>query len=143
MKTRFSRVPKSFVDMSAVHASTGSARTGVLAALRTVHPELVEGWSVSLLSPFQIGCLYRAAVLIMDRTELVEPTQSGNVGRDKAAGRSRLSLCRKRFAYSGLQVWPQQVKMRIAVYRVPLSLVGFDSAVASLGHGRGLWSEEK
>jgi hypothetical protein len=56
-----------------------------------------------------------AAVLIMARTELVEPTQSGNVGRDKATGRSRLSLCRKRFAYSGLHLRPQQVKMRIAV----------------------------
>jgi len=24
-----------------------------------VHPELVEGWSGSLVSPFQLGCLYR------------------------------------------------------------------------------------
>jgi hypothetical protein len=50
----------------------------------------------------------------MARTELVEPTQLVNVGRDKATGRSRLSLCRKRFAYSGLHLRPQQVKMRIA-----------------------------
>jgi len=26
--------------------------------LCTVHPELVEGWSGSLVSPFQLGCLY-------------------------------------------------------------------------------------
>jgi len=52
------RFPKSFVDMNAVHASTGSARTGVVLLFRPVHPELVEGWFALLLSLFQIGCLY-------------------------------------------------------------------------------------
>lgn len=37
-----------------------------------------------------------AAVLIMNRTELVELTQSEHVGWDKAGGRSQLSRCRKR-----------------------------------------------
>jgi hypothetical protein len=60
------------------------------------------------------GSPKQTAVLIMTRTELVELTQTVNVGRDKAIGRSRRSLCRKRFAYSGLHLGVQQVKMRIA-----------------------------
>ena len=38
------------MEVSAVHASTSSARTEILATRRTVHPELVEGWS-SLFYP--------------------------------------------------------------------------------------------
>ncbi len=38
----------------------------------------------------------------MDRTEFLELRGAVHVGRDKAAGRSRRSLRRKRFAYSGL-----------------------------------------
>ncbi len=44
--------------MRAGHTSTGSVRTGAPVALRPVHPELVEGWCVPLLSTYQIGSLY-------------------------------------------------------------------------------------
>ena len=43
---------------SILRLGSGLSTNEILAPHRTVHPELVEGWCVLLLSLFQIGFLY-------------------------------------------------------------------------------------